>query len=626
MWGIFVRAVALCYAVTFVSESRQMLGLVGSHGILPISEFIQVGAHDLSAPYRYFRLPTLFWLNASDGLIAAVPWLGALASLMVLGGVWSRSCLLVCYCLHQSTVLAGGDFFFYPWDFLLLETTLLALFVPTLRRLPSLEAVASPPPIVALAIHFLLFRLQFGMGTHKFFNASDEGWRHLTYVFRWEQAQPMPTAAAWYAFNYGPRWMHAGMDLLTFVAEVPMPFLLFIAGRPRLFAALTILVLHLGIAVLGNFGTFQLISIALCLPCIDDARAYAALHWVKRRLGRSDEKAQGGDQNSSGGQPDSALTQVEAESGVSSVKARTAIVERIDAFAGATTAAAAMVCGLLFTVRMMQPNGMTVLSNTRWLFTPQAEQSVTYAGMRLLRLVSPFFLSYPYGIFRDSAPDGAKRSGIVFQGSDDGVRWKTYENKFNPVEPVERPPRFFAPYQPRMDHLFIYESGRFHFAYINGINPYYGARTPLNFIAERLFEQSADVLALFASNPFPAHPPALLRIRVAKYRFTTPAERAASGEWWARSEETIVGPVDRAGTAEMTAAERTFARWALQRVVEVDEHKRDRASVSPLAENKAEVWMPPWKFWLAAAPGWLPLGCMVGLGLNARWRKPRRRA
>src|SRR5258706_11922072 len=162
-WGVFVRMVGLCYLVTFVSEAHQILGLVGSHGILPISEFIRVGESELASPYRYLRLPTLFWLNSSDGLIAAVPWLGALASLMVLVGVRSRACLLLCYCLHQSTVVAGGDFFFYPWDFLLLETTLLTLFVPTLRRFPSLATTAPPSPVVAFAILFLLFRLQFGM-------------------------------------------------------------------------------------------------------------------------------------------------------------------------------------------------------------------------------------------------------------------------------------------------------------------------------------------------------------------------------------------------------------------------------------------------------------------------------
>jgi hypothetical protein len=607
-WGLFVRAVAVCYAVTFLSEAQQMLGLLGSRGILPVADFIAECAKQLSAPYRYLRLPTLYWLNASDAFIALVPWLGLLAALLVLVGIGSRVGLLVCYGLHQSTVVAGGDFFFYPWDFLLLETTILALFVPALRRLPALTVSEPPLPIVALSVHFLLFRLQFGMGTHKFFDATDQGWLKLTYVYLWQQAQPMPTAAAWYAVNYVPMWMHACMDVLTFVTEVPLPFLLFIPGKPRLFATLTIAVLHTGIAVFGNFGTFQLVTLTLCIACLSDAQVYAALNWVRRQLGRAEVDITA---------PKHLVTHATYWQ-----RQR----RRIDAFVGSCVAITAMLCGVLFMARMMQPNGMTALSNTRWLFAPEAEHSVSYPGMRLLRVVSPFFLSYPYGIFRESAPVGAPRRGIVFQGSADGVHWNTYDNKFNPVEPIQRPPQFFAPYQPRLDHLFIYEAGGFHFAYLNGINPYYGARTPLPFIAGRLFEQSADVLSLFASNPFPARPPVQVRVRIASYRFTSAHERRSGGAWWARSEETILGPLDTTTTKQLIAAECEVARRSLRQAVEVDEWKRAGASPPPAPDHRAKAWMPAWKFWLAAAPGWLALCYTLARRIAEVLRSRRRRA
>jgi len=607
VWGLFVRAIAVCYGVTFISEARQMPGLIGSRGILPIAEFIHVSAEQLSAPYRYLRLPTLFWLNASDAFIASVPWLGLLAALMAFIGAGSRVFLLVCYALHQSTVVAGGDFFFYPWDFLLLETTILALFVPALRRLPSLAANGPPPPIVGLAIHFLLFRLQFGMGVHKYFDATDERWRNLTYIYHWQQWQPMPTGAAWYAFHYLPMWMHKFMSALTFVAEVPLPFLLFIAGRPRLLAALTIAVLHAGIAALGNYGTFQLVTCTLCVACFSDEQVHAAVSWVGRRLGR----------------PELAITTpAECVPPASHWKRW----QRVDAYVGSGLALTAMLCGVLYTARMMEPQGFTLLSNTRWLFTREAEQSVSYPGMRLLRFVAPFFLSYPYGIFRDSpAPrPGGARAGMVLQGSADGVHWRTYDNKFNPVEPPSRRPQWFAPHQPRMDHLFIYEAVGLHFAFVNGINPYYGARTPLPFLAGRLFEQSADVLSLFASNPFPTQPPALLRVRIARYRFTSPEERAKTGDWWVPGAEEFIGPVDKQGTAQLIAHEREAARKALAQAVEVEEVARARGPSPALAYNGADAWMPPWKFWLAAAPGWLPLGC-VAIAAIAEQRHRRRR-
>lgn len=586
-----------------------MLGLVGSRGILSIAEFINVSGEQLSAPYRYLRLPTLFWLNASDAFVATVPWLGALAASMVFIGIGSRWCLLLCYALHQSTVVAGGDFFFYPWDFLLLETTLLTLFVPKLCRLPTLAASGPPPPVVAFAIHFLLFRLQFGMGTHKYFDATDELWRHLTYVYHWHQWQPMPTGAAWYAFHHLPMWMHHCMDALTLVAEVPLPFLLFIPGRPRLFATLAIAFLHAGIAVFGNYGTFQLVSLTLCIACLSDEQIYVAINWLRRKLGRAE---------------------------IHRTPERHALVsvgwkrrwQRIDVYAGSGLATTAMLCGVLYTARMMQPQGTTLLSNTRWLFAPEAEWSMSYPGMRLLRLVSPFFLSYPYGIFRDAQVkrQGAERVGMVIEGSADGVHWRTYDNKWSPVEPPERRPQFFAPYQPRMDHLFLYEAGGFHFAYINGINPYYGWRTPLPFLAGRLFEQSRDVLSLFANDPFPTQPPALLRARVTGYRFTSPEERARTGAWWVRGEETFFGPFDKAATAQLMATERAAARKALKQTVEVDEWTRPRTPPPHIEYNGAKAWMPPRKFWLAAMPGWLPLAYVTARRIVEGWQRRRRRA
>jgi hypothetical protein len=55
----------------------------------------------------------------------------------------------------------------------------------------------------------------------------------------------------------------------------------------------------------------------------------------------------------------------------------------------------------------------------------------------------------------------------------------------------------------------------------------------------RLLEGSPPVLALLARNPFPVHPPVYLRAMRYDYRFTTTAERRATGAWWSRA---LVGP------------------------------------------------------------------------------------
>jgi len=51
----------------------------------------------------------------------------------------------------------------------------------------------------------------------------------------------------------------------------------------------------------------------------------------------------------------------------------------------------------------------------------------------------------------------------------------------------------------------------------------------------RLLENDGPTLRLFRTNPFPGEPPAFVRARLYHYRFTTPAERRATGAWWVRT-------------------------------------------------------------------------------------------
>jgi hypothetical protein len=50
----------------------------------------------------------------------------------------------------------------------------------------------------------------------------------------------------------------------------------------------------------------------------------------------------------------------------------------------------------------------------------------------------------------------------------------------------------------------------------------------------RLLEHDRPTLKLLGRNPFPDHPPAVVRARLYRYRFTTPAERRQTGAWWSR--------------------------------------------------------------------------------------------
>jgi hypothetical protein len=115
-----------------------------------------------------------------------------------------------------------------------------------------------------------------------------------------------------------------------------------------------------------------------------------------------------------------------------------------------------------------------------------------------------------------------KRYEIEFQGSNDGTHWTTYPFRNKPQDPAEAP-RIYAPYQPRFDwNLWFASLGEWR------SNPIV-IRTE-----ERLLIGDADVVSLFAANPFPHEPPREVRAVLWQYWFTTPAEKRAQGFWWRR--------------------------------------------------------------------------------------------
>ena len=54
-------------------------------------------------------------------------------------------------------------------------------------------------------------------------------------------------------------------------------------------------------------------------------------------------------------------------------------------------------------------------------------------------------------------------------------------------------------------------------------------------LCEHLLQGTPEVLGLLRSNPFPAKPPLYIRVVRYEYEFTSPAERAATGNWWKRT-------------------------------------------------------------------------------------------
>src|ERR1700683_4816331 len=106
---LFLRLFGLIYLAAFASFGVQALGLIGSHGILPLAQLVTViGAR--VGPERFYLMPMVFWWNASDVSIQTVCWVGAGLSVFLVFNLLPRLSLLLLYVLYLSLLSGGAEF------------------------------------------------------------------------------------------------------------------------------------------------------------------------------------------------------------------------------------------------------------------------------------------------------------------------------------------------------------------------------------------------------------------------------------------------------------------------------------------------------------------------------------
>jgi predicted DCC family thiol-disulfide oxidoreductase YuxK len=265
---IFLRLMGLIYLSAFVSFGVQALGLIGSHGILPVAELVKLIGNSAGVE-RFYVMPMLFWISASDLAIRLVCWTGAGFSLLLILNVLPRLSLLALYVLYLSLLYGGQTFMSFQWDTFLLEAGFLSLLL----------SFAKTPGIWLL--RWLLFRFMFMSGVVKLLSGDPNWWNlsALTYHFF---TQPLPTPLAWYAAHLPPPLLRVATASLFFV-ELVLPFLIFCPRRLRFCAAFGILLLQSCILITGNYNWFNLQTMLLCMLLFDDA---ALRKCLPRRLVR----------------------------------------------------------------------------------------------------------------------------------------------------------------------------------------------------------------------------------------------------------------------------------------------------------------------------------------------------
>lgn len=390
---LFLRGLGAVFAIAFISLWVQIDGLVGSRGVSPIAEFLE-RVRRFNGGLLLRELPTLCWWNASDGGLHAQCAAGLALSLALVIGFAPQAVLVLLWTVYLSLCVAGQQFLSFQWDVLLLETGFFAVFFAPRGWRPALARERSPSRWSLFALRWLLFRLMLASGAVKL-ASGDATWRDLTALTLHYETQPLPTPMAWYAHHLPDGFQRVSCAIM-FAIELFLPWFVFGPRGARRAAALAFVGFQLAIAITGNYGFFNLLTMLLCLPLLDDA---CLARIVPRGL------------------------------------ARRVPISTVPIRGWSTALGWSFATSIAFLSCLMMG---TRLGPGFELPRPAAEIAEWLAPLRTVNT---------YGLF---AVMTTERNEITIEGSRDGLVWKPYAFEYKPGEPGRAPP-WVAPHMPRLD-------------------------------------------------------------------------------------------------------------------------------------------------------------------------------
>jgi len=447
---VIERGLAAIYLIGFVVALRQFRALSGENGLEP--------ARELLALVRFRDAPSLFHRGYSDARLRVVSWLGIAISAALILGIPQHLPLAVTmlawfslWVLYQSIVNVGGTFYSFGWETLLLEAGFLAIFLG--------NAEVAPPLLVILGFRWLAFRVEFGAGLIKL--RGDACWRDLTCMEFHDETQPMPNPLSWF-FHHLPRPVHRLEALGNFVAQLVLPFGLFLPQPLASGAAVLMILTQLYLVVSGNYAWLNWVTIVAMTAALADPVVRVLLPFAPTVFG-----------------PEPAW----------------------------------------FAVAVVMLSIMVLLLSwfpVRNLLSPNQAMNASF---------DPFRLVNTYGAFGSVS---RVRDEVIVEGTDASevgpdTTWREYGFKGKPGD-VRRMPPQVAPYHLRLDWLMWFLP----------LSPRYGERWFVPFLT-RLLEGDRPTLALLRTDPFPDTPPAYVRARLFRYRFSSLQEWRQTGAWWVRT-------------------------------------------------------------------------------------------
>jgi hypothetical protein len=431
---------------------------------------------------RFWYAPTVFWWSASDRFLMGVVIAGLVASLLLVLNIWPRGMLAICLVAFLSFIAAAQDFASYQSDGMLLEAGFISLFFAPSGWRPQLGASEPPSRASRYLLIWLMFRIYFESGIAKILGHDPE-WRDFTAMDQYYQNGPLPTWIAWYAHQL-PHWFHAATAVLTLALELVLIFAIFLPRRSRIVLFFVITAWQIGIILTSNYAFLNYIVLVLGFLLLDDK-------FLARFFPKSLRPA------------DVSSTGVEVTGPANAQGWRSQLRMWVQA---------------IFLTWIFYATSALLL----FMMSPAAPLP---SGP--VRALEPFRIANEFGLF---AVMTRARYEIEFQGSRDGQTWTSYPYRNKPQD-VHAPPRIYAPYQPRFDwNLWFASLGNWRqYPWVVQVE-------------ERLLSGEPDVLALFAKDPFPGHPPEQIRVILWQYWFTGWSEKREQGLWWRREQIGLYAP------------------------------------------------------------------------------------
>jgi len=390
---IILRLLGLVYFIAFLSLAQQILPLIGSRGLLPVSLFLRQAEKFLgSHSGALLQFPSIFWVNSSDFFLIAMSWIGVVLSAALLLGFANGILLIALWAIYLSFVHIGQDWYSYGWEIQLLETGFLAVFLCPLLDGRPFPKRPPPAPVIWL-FRWLIFRIMLGAGLIKL--RGDSCWRDLTCLYYHYETQPIPNPLS-SLLHFMPKWFHQLGALWNHLNELIAPWFMLGPRRLRHIAGFLLVSFQVILILSGNLSFLNWVTIIPALACFDDS-------WLVHIL----------------------------------PKGLTERAVQASALAKVSRAQRVVIPGLVLLVAVLSVFPIANLVSSRQAMNTSFD---------------PLHLVNTYGAFGSV---GQERNEIIFEGSDDAVitpesQWKAYEFKCKPGDPFRRP-CVISPYHYRLD-------------------------------------------------------------------------------------------------------------------------------------------------------------------------------